>query len=338
MQGSNATKRPCAAFADLPRAIHLDILLRLPFIERVRVGLVSRRWAALLTEPAVWADLSDFTGAREDLVNAELVTRLCRRAVGQLRSVDLSVGLPQHGWLAELEQLAAQGLTQRLQTISSHVRPALDIRDEASARRLLAACPSLSCVAIATQADWPEACAVLRLLPAGGGSCVSMFMPVDRHGPQFGFVAFCNAVAEAIMSSNVDVLTVCPENGAVAPPAGFLPTLLRRATEPAAVVVEAAARLGAALVNPAHGPREIDTGPGYNWRRSGLCTTPIHGHLWRALSRESRLQKFVGSQGGDDAAAVDGSEQLADALASGRAACLHTLSLTECAFSEAGCA
>lgn len=45
-------------FDALPPAVHLSVLLApcLPLVDRTRCALVSKRWRALLSEPAFWAE------------------------------------------------------------------------------------------------------------------------------------------------------------------------------------------------------------------------------------------------------------------------------------------
>lgn len=71
----------------LPQALLQKIAPRL--VDRARLALVNKRWASLLDDPSFWAHLS-FEGAEEKRpISDDAVLQLCRRAGGQLRSLDL---------------------------------------------------------------------------------------------------------------------------------------------------------------------------------------------------------------------------------------------------------
>jgi hypothetical protein len=72
-------------FEALPPALHLKILLLAypsSSVGRARCSLVSKSWAALLREPALWTEL-DFEGANAATLNAAVLSSLCRRSAGQ---------------------------------------------------------------------------------------------------------------------------------------------------------------------------------------------------------------------------------------------------------------
>lgn len=93
--------------------------------ERVRCALVSRRWAALLENPAFWADASFSGAAATRLTNAAFL-QLCLRSAGNLHTVKLAGmgtrkserALGVGGVAAALCALADAGMASRLHTLS----------------------------------------------------------------------------------------------------------------------------------------------------------------------------------------------------------------------------
>lgn len=123
---SNSCAVAAASFGDLPQALHLSILLQLPLVQRVRCTLVSKRWAALLQEPAFWSDLS-FEKADHGLLQGrcgDTFLDILRRSAGQLRSlvVPSAAAYGAYGDGGEignfLSALAAGGLTGKLERLS----------------------------------------------------------------------------------------------------------------------------------------------------------------------------------------------------------------------------
>lgn len=325
-----------ATFDALPPALHLSVILYLPLVTRVRSALVSRRWAALLSEPAFWAEFS-FEGANEQRLDSEVLAQLIRRAAGNLCLLDISaecckrLALPRRVDGSALAMLAAEGLLGRLQVLSA-VEDQMVIKTPDDARRLLAACPSLSSAKVFISGYWPDAVAAMRLLPLAEGASVRLMLVKDGDEATTGLVAFATAVAEALAGCQpLSCITFLPTDDWL----GNLATLHRASTASASAKVQAYARLVAALADPLRGPEKIHDA------FTLFGGSPIFAEICRALTPHSRLkclyleESFIEN---DDALA------LADALASGPGGKLDTVCIGGgdlragggCAFAHAG--
>lgn len=182
-------------FDNLPLAIHLRIVLLLPLVERVRSGLVSRRWAALVRDPTVYSELS-FDCVRAGAVDSDALLSLCLRAGSKLVALDTSA--PGCCNTVKLELQRAGG---RHPTPSIGIAPVLDymkpvpidtsglrslttwrpgddcwnpaaagiiIWDQIDAAALRAACPVLEHATVAVYSSLPGVAAALAALPLSG--------------------------------------------------------------------------------------------------------------------------------------------------------------------------
>lgn len=162
-----------ASFDDLPRAVHLSIVLKAGpgLVARVRLALVSKTWAALLNEPLFWAEI-DFEGAGPGL--AELDERqvlwICRKSKGCLRSLDLTAAehisseapsRKEHGLLTVL---VAEGLMGRVESLLLSPDKSLFCCSENSVRQLRAAFPALQRTRVDVTGAWPGAVAAMQAL------------------------------------------------------------------------------------------------------------------------------------------------------------------------------
>lgn len=162
-------------FEALPAALHLHLLSFLPLVGRVRCALVSRSWAALLADPAFWAEMR-FDGAAEHALDD--VTRL--RALDVSDRSCASVTLD-----GVLRALAFEGSGLALQSLSTWAPPDphLDphnicsvgpFSSAAAAAALLAACPALSWAAVGVEGQRADVVAILDVLPGPGGKRISI--------------------------------------------------------------------------------------------------------------------------------------------------------------------
>lgn len=210
-------------------------------MDRVRACLVSRRWAALLSEPTFWANL-DFAGAprKPSLVadDGDLLLRICRRSAGQLRSLDLSAFArqcrypdddaeeeDQPSFFPLLERMAAEGLTARLELLQSYEpearkgRGRLILCGAEDAMRLCKACPALRSATVRFRGAWRDVAAALQTLSCAGRSAVTIAAHLSprrlgrRRSSQAletllrgEFVAFAAALSDALRCCHIESL------------------------------------------------------------------------------------------------------------------------------------
>lgn len=334
----SVVQRKPATIDDLPASALLRILISLPrLVDRARAALSSRRWAALLREPALWSELN-LEGAR-GLDDPALLLHLCRRAgTGKLRSLVLpadsggcaprAAAAARRGELPLLDALRAGGVDLSGLEELSLPPGLLVVRGPRSARALLAACPRLSRAAVAVSGPWPLACAALRLLRPTGGSAALQLADPDEDD----FAVFAAAAASALAAcrSGLSRLSFEPLRPGCSRGCGggltFTELYSRTASADPAAAAEAAALLAAALADPERGPAEICCG-GSGGEGGGCgdwCAPPAFAELFAALSPAAPLRRL--SVGGSDFTGAMAA-QLAAALASGRAARLEALTV-----------
>lgn len=339
-------------FGSLPPAVHLAILLRLPFVDRFRCFLVSKRWAALAAEPAFWADLS-FEGADIDRLDDDMIMQMCVMSSGRLRSLDITAKFASRSYLFHLglervKALSEYGLTANLRTITTAPSDWLTAGPHRDRRaRPPDRLPNmLSEASIFVRCPWPDFPHIARAIAplTAGRSVVELqlvrFSPAPQHST-LGFVPFAAAVAEGLTLLPTDTLEVhnsvpvsllareedlfsCDsmyERSRAAAGAGPVAT----ADDAVAAVDRAAEALGAALAHPSHGPRVIVAGrpESYGTGGNGGCDTiPAFPQLCRALTQQSRLREvrtFGGRSAGSAFMGPEAVRQLTAALAPGRA-------------------
>lgn len=323
-----------ATFDELPPALHLSVLLALPrLVDRVRCALVAKRWAALLSDPAFWAELN-FDGANHALSDDEL-RGLFGRAAGKLRSLDLSDRMCFQITSLEpiLIAMAAEGLTRNLESLVC-TRWDQFILSLGSLRPVLAACPRLKAATVNVDgANWRSAVEVLKTVCVGGKGSSLVLRPVAAND---SLVEFATAIADALSRSRIESITFSETYDDDAGDFGDEATTfnsLRVASQDWPAAEAAAARLAAALADPIRGPRKIETSSDAERRMPDAV--PAFMPLCRALTSASPLRSLqIGGH------SVDGAHvaALAAALASG-ASRLETLEVSCCNLSfGAGCA
>lgn len=327
-QALAATQHPVlATFEDLPPSVHLSIILLLPrLVDRVRVALVSKWWAALLSEPAVWAELS-FEDARPEHLSAEVYMQLARRAAGRLRSLDLSHPLPT--WQALLAAMAAEDLNRNLKRFTAST-VAFTIRNAEGALALRSACPALTIAAVHVRADWRGALAAMRALGDCGAESTADFIParylinllsssaagLEREEAaaldaaaalerEDDFTSFATALAETLGRCRIKSLAI--GIGEDSSPFWVDYWDLFHSPGPDQAAAEhAAASLCAALAHPLRGPRELRV------RSRGFLAA---AHVIRALTAQSPLRALTL---GEEVLDGDALRELTAALAPGR--------------------
>lgn len=314
-------------FDDLPAALHLSVLFRLRFVDRIRCCLVSKRWAALLGEPSVYADIS-FEGVekgRAHKLTNDVLGNLVRRSAGQLRSLDVSgeacdrLALYTSGE-SLLAELAREGLTAQLQSLSSAPLESVRVSTAESARQLASALPALTHSSILVDCDWPEFPAIARALPLKG-SCVAKLHSVEEDAEEeqqrdgSRFAAFAAAVVEGLCRSRIDALHFEQMSGDGSHAEhSYEPLFTSAAGDDGSdsSSSEAASRLAAALADPRIGPRALRTSdPPGRFYSCPWGRLPAFPQLCQALSPASPLRKLSFGGSGADGAAV---AQLAAAL------------------------
>lgn len=286
-------------------AVRKAILRHLPLATRLKCSLVSKAWAETLRKPALWADLA-FEGACASHLDNRALLSICRRASGHLRSLDLS-----HPACSRLtlyldgaplfSLLAAEGLTSRLESLSTTGGSPFTIGDAAGARQLLAACPALTSTAVTVDGPWRDAAAAMLALPGSRRGCSVTFQspPTGQGDPDFS--AFAVALCAGLSHCAVERL-VFHERGVRRP--GAAPS----ARAAAAAEQEAAAqRLAKALADPSRGPAELCS--------YGACVLPVFTLLCEALTPESPLRRLYLHQAGNVHALTDSGGAAAEALA-----------------------
>lgn len=271
----------------------------------------------LLKEPLLWAEL-DFQGAKAGRLTNPALLRVCRRARGELRSLDVSDGkacrrikMTSSGRRPFLNQLADEGLTAKLESVSCYCGSELTfgVSDAfttlEAAKELMAASPRLRSIAGAeVYGPWEAAVEALTLLPLTKRTEVELW-PSESTAQTF--VAFATALADALSSSRPTALDTLTAGNAF--DLSFI-TLFRRGAETDPAATEAAAiRLGNVLADPLRGPRV------YQWSE---CDSngwlPALAHMCRALTPASPLRDLRAAvRLTDDEVAA-----LAEALSSGR--------------------
>lgn len=291
--------RSSASFDALPPPLHLNVLLMLPhLVDRVRCSLVARSWAALLHDPAFWSELS-FEGIRRYRLDNSLLLGLCRRAAGRLTRLDLTADACKRVRLVDgdppfLGALAAEALIGRLEFLAAD-SSCLAICSLEQAIGLHDACPALTSLNAVVDCSWPDLARAMCLLPFNQGSRFRARLPKQpgaAQGEGTDFVAFCRAMSEALFARPRIQLTLQYFSGDVfvdeqglAVEADDLKHLFQRCTAPAAAIAAAAVQLGAALVDPLRGPRELVDG-------CALIKTPVFGHMCRGVSEHTHLRRL----------------------------------------------
>lgn len=360
-----------ATLDDLPPEVVLRVLLFVPLVNRVRLCLVSKRWAALLHEPAFWTHV-DFEGATAGRrrVSEATVLKICKRSQGNLLSLDLSTSgehdAPQmpRDVLPCLRPLAKRGLLTKLERLSAD-KGFFSIDTVRQAERLRAALPALRHAGVTVEGRCEQAAEILaalacrsvgsvRLQPiaapdvdsdgsssdAGGDYRARARAAAADDAPTRAFARFATAAASALSLCRVSALEFSPpcDHGAkIATPAD-------RA---------AAADLAAALTDPIRGPTAI-RGSGWTHQEAdtNLCSVPALAQLCAALTPRSPLRELsvTGGLGWKLSADTDtdtdtgGATQhggaaalLAGALQPGRSR-LTSLSLEDVGLVTSGCA
>jgi hypothetical protein len=220
-------------FAALPAHLHIQIVSCLPLPESIRCALVARNWAALLADPAFWADLR-FEGVAIDSVTGKRLLAICRRAKGRLRSLDVSdASCQQSNWVwpglrgrgcrrmpdecpvvcswTVVDVLSTEGIGLGLTSIrtwapSDAMRMVLDgrmgtlrmPRDPINAVELRLACPALARAAVCVGGTSGEVVSKLGNLPGLGGNCVI----IENHAaPVAATVEYWSALADSVCAA-----------------------------------------------------------------------------------------------------------------------------------------
>lgn len=318
-----------AGFDDLPAAVHLSIVLSLPLVQRVRSGLVSRRWAALLKEPSFWAEL-DFHGAPgpglTSLVanGCELLVQLCHRSGWQLCALDLSEIFrsfkadeedPESAFPL-LERLAEEKLADKLQVLQTRTAVEDGRRGQVmlycadNAARLRAACPALRSATVSFRGGWQGVTAAMRTLSCEGRSSVSIAAHLSRNRRRRPapavleaelsgeFLAFATSLTEALRCCSVHSLTLESVHDDSSKMQRGCATFLNyfgadamfaRAGDPAAAAA-AAEELAAVLACPEHGPRRLKFhATPQGWGVEDAPSSGFSKLLWGAMSPQSPL-------------------------------------------------
>lgn len=323
---TSAIQAHSSPFDELPQALLLSVLLLLPrLVDRVRCSLVSKRWAAVLREPALWCHLA-FEGAREEHLSSDTLLQLVRRAAGQLQSLDVTAKACRgfsgsSGGLVFLERLAAEGaLTAQLQSLCSAPDEWVTVADASDARRLAAACPALAHASVLVDCEWPDFPAVARALPLAGRTvarlhCVSADDIEQASGARF--VDFAAALVDGLSRTFIDMLQFEPRTGQYEEE-GFIERSFEHlfAAGDRPDTAQAASQLAAALADPQRGPRALLAGrpDDCNYGVAWGCL-PAFSQLCHALTPESRLQELVT---GDSWADGEVAALLAETLLPGR--------------------
>lgn len=333
------------SFDDLPVSVHLGIVFLLPrLVDRVLVSLVSKRWAALLGEPAFWAELS-FDGVKTEHLGSDLLLQLARRAAGSLRSLTISDEHPPlPAWRALFAAMAAEGLTRSLQHLVAP-RATFAIEDAAGAQALRSACPALTSAAVHIRASWRDALAAMRALGSCAAGSTVELAPTGYTGEgadvawgpgqwwqkaaaatieAADFATFATALAETLGCCTVKEVVLGIPGGSNATTADMQTLFDRLGGGDAAAVERAAASLGAALADPLRGPRELRVASRQALQSGveGSFRFPAAAHVARALTVQSplRVLQLTGNL------SADAYRALAAALAPGRS-CLEELLL-----------
>lgn len=315
----------------LPEGLWCRVLKNLTTVERVRSGLVCRRWQGLQLHPEFWGDL-DFEGANRNFLDNETVLRLCRKAGAALRSLKLAEcqRLVLYQPAPEpciIRSLAAEGLSRTIESLSVDVWQSCQLARAEDAQELRAACPLLASAALPVHGPWPDATAAARELACPAGAGISLFLTDDsdaRRPLPERLEAFSEALCGALAATAVRELeftSFCCCRGAER--LTDAAQLLQLAAPPpaAAAAERAMSRLAAALAAPDSGPAAFEG----RW-------APLAARVFRALTAESRLACFHAKGSGLDGA---GAALLAEALGAGRTR-LKSLHVTNCDLSAGG--
>lgn len=312
-------------FDAVPSEVHRRIFSFLPLVDRgIRCALVSKRWAALLhfTEPAFWADLS-FEGANADFLHDEALLGLCRRAAGQLRSLDLTA-CRQRDLMQLMRSVIAEGLAAKLECLSAGEKLTVETTDDV--QLLVEGCPALVEAGICLNAEWLVVAAAMTKLPLTGAASRAELHLIEGPEETHGFTAVTTSLADALASCSVDTLVMDTLLYTRRDPIDYylhLRHLFEERTAPSEVADRAATRLGAALAHPSHGARVLCD---HFCQVSQVSATPVLGHMFRALTSESRLEcldlrfEHRRSQYGSDPLELEAGValELAAAIAAGR--------------------
>lgn len=310
---------PATSIDALPPALLLGVLLKISSLDtRVRcASLVAKSWAALLREPAFWAELS-FEGANAEHLDDSTLLALAQRASGKLVTLDVTADACSRVTLQLrgeplLRRMALDGLLGSLVSLSAGPRQTAAVVFAADARLLRASCPALSEVRIPLEGDWPLVAAVRRILPfARDCPCVLRITDAETIGTSDGeaatssdeedadgdgggaaarapraaasllaFPAFASAAAAALRRSPAAHLTI---RGLRHQVGGLLAAFRRAEAADPAAALRAASRLGAALADPRSGPDRLSLDSAH------LSATPVLESLCRALTEGSPLR------------------------------------------------
>lgn len=335
-------RRVSATLDDLPDALLLTIVSKVPFlVNRVRLAIVSKRFATLLYEPAFWSCL-EFQGVSAS-ISDDVLLSLARRANGQLRTLNTthsacaSLTLDQIG-APVLRSMAAEGLLAGLESLNLGRRVTLRSTANAvgnnDAQLLAAACPRLTNVDVAVDGDdWTHAIAAARLLPLSSSQATLNlgFGPTSSANvADSAFVAFSTATA-GILSSNCRAIQWVHLYHKLDSSVPNLAELLGRSTEPADATRDAAEALSAALVHAHNGPL------GLHSTGAALCQTPVFAHVCRALS-EGATRRLTTLYLEHEALDANAATLLAAAVSSPRSSLLKLYLSRTSMSSEDGCA
>lgn len=353
---SSESARPttAATFDSLPHSVHLAILLLVPRTEeRVRCCLVSKRWAALLKEPELWADLN-FAQTPASRLSVPRVCELARRAQGRLRSLDLrdaeacSYLVGPHapgGSDALFRALSAQGLADSIQSIFTECswEDRFAVKDAKQARQLRSLLPALERASVTVDCCWPSLPMIAKALPLSGETILRLRLPThppsNRPDQNIGFVRLADAISRGLILSRVDAVEFRQRKVTQYEVLDFCEVLDDCRAEDPAAASRAAQQLAAALADPEHGPRSITGGDPfkYDGDEPAAGCVPALEELCRALTPESRLRELWTF--GDRESVIGGAaaRELGAALGSGRSR-LETLRIDSCALGyEDGC-
>lgn len=270
-------------FDDLPAALHLEVLSFLPLVERVRCALVSRKWAALLADPSLWAELN-FEGASKGAVDNATLLKLCKRAGDRLRGLNLSAPALDSATLEGLlDTLSAGGRGSSLVSLSTWLPGRWINRKRIDFPSLIACCPALAHAAVDIEDSLEGAMATLRLLPGPGRKRVSITELADGLTVSDLAESLVPALAaSSVAELELRYLSLEPLFSSRQEQAGVDGGVPETEAE-AAARSRAIAQLAKALAGPSGGLTTL------GFASTDLGLTPLLDSICRALSADSPL-------------------------------------------------
>jgi hypothetical protein len=215
--------------AELPHALLLEVLSRLPVDCRLRCAEVCRAWRDALNERSLWRrlDLSPATGGLGRAADDGLLRAAAAHAAGHLETLDVSgCGALYQGELPAVVAANSASLRELYMRGSESLWPVYPFLNAPAAEVLanaLRACSTLTALKLCAVDLWHDAGAAAALLGALTGHASLRTLDISSNFIMAQDCAAMGAALSALVAANAPALTALDVSACVLRDAGLRP-------------------------------------------------------------------------------------------------------------------